>query len=92
MTVLTLARYILEFALMDYATVSCSESKLGAAALFIAMRMNHYEEAWSDTLRYYTGNCPSSNAPVCSSDNSNHRCKLCPQATKSISWRRPFCC
>lgn len=56
MHILTLARYILEFALMDYATVTRSESKLAAAALFMALRMSRSGE-WSATLRYYTGKC-----------------------------------
>lgn len=56
MSILTLARYILEFSLMDYATVTRSESKLAAAALFMALRMSKHGE-WDDTLRYYSGEC-----------------------------------
>lgn len=59
MSILTLARYILEFSLMDYSTVTRSESKLAAAALFMALRMSKHGE-WDDTLRYYTGELHSS--------------------------------
>ena len=54
MPVLTLARYILEYSLMDYSIVSLSDSKLACAALFIAMRMNNMP-GWNKTLEYYSG-------------------------------------
>ncbi|KAL1400873.1 hypothetical protein pipiens_007069 [Culex pipiens pipiens] len=54
MPVLTLARYILEFSLMDYAIVQLSDSKLACAALFIAMRMNNMP-GWNKTLEFYSG-------------------------------------
>lgn len=55
MPTLTLARYILELSLMDYATVSLSDSKLASAALFMALRMNGVEKAWTPTLVHYSG-------------------------------------
>lgn len=54
MQVLTLARYILEFTLMDYAIVGLRDSKLACAALFIAMRMNNMP-GWNETLEFYSG-------------------------------------
>lgn len=54
MAILTLARYILEFSLLDYDMIFESDSKLAAAALFIALRMNDLP-GWSTTLEYYSG-------------------------------------
>lgn len=54
MPVLTLARYILEYCLMDYAIVQLRDSHLACAALFIAMRMNNMP-GWNKTLEYYSG-------------------------------------
>lgn len=54
MSTLTLARYILELSLMDYATIQFRDSKSAAAALFIALRMND-EPGWNDTLEFYSG-------------------------------------
>jgi len=51
---LTLARFMLETSLMDYAYVRCSESRLAAAALLLAMRMNS-EGCWDGTMVHYTG-------------------------------------
>lgn len=54
MPVLTLARYILEFSLMDYAIIQLRDSKLACAALFIAMRMSNMP-GWNKTLEFYSG-------------------------------------
>lgn len=54
MPVLTLARYILEFSLMDYATLQFSDSKMAAATLFMAFKMKNME-GWNETLVYYSG-------------------------------------
>lgn len=54
MVVLTLARYILEYSLMDYTTIQLSDSRMAAAALFIALRMNNFD-GWTDDLEYYSG-------------------------------------
>ncbi|XP_014237797.1 G2/mitotic-specific cyclin-B3 [Trichogramma pretiosum] len=54
MPTLTLARYILEYSLMDYATISFSDSKMAAAALFLALQMKDLG-TWTTTLEYYTG-------------------------------------
>lgn len=55
MPVLTLARYILELSLMDYRlNVEMSDSKLAAAALVLALKMNNIQ-GWAPTLKYYCG-------------------------------------
>ncbi|EDW16505.1 G2/mitotic-specific cyclin-B3 [Drosophila mojavensis] len=60
MPTLTLARYILELSLMDYATISFSDSQMASAALFMALRMhggtaNLNNKTWTSTLIFYTG-------------------------------------
>ncbi|KAL9884383.1 G2/mitotic-specific cyclin-B3-like isoform 1-T2 [Glossina fuscipes fuscipes] len=54
-TTLTLARYILEISLTYYDTVTFSDSKMAAAALFIALRMFGVDQGWNITLKYYSG-------------------------------------
>lgn len=54
MPVLTLARYVLEFSLIEYETISIRDSLLAAAALFLALRMKKISE-WTPTLQFYTG-------------------------------------
>ncbi|XP_012286391.1 G2/mitotic-specific cyclin-B3 [Orussus abietinus] len=54
MPTLTLARYILEYSLMDYATIMYSDSKMAAAALLLALQMKDLG-GWTPTLEYYTG-------------------------------------
>lgn len=54
MPLLTLARFILELSLMEYKTVSLSDSKQAAAALYLAFRMAKHSD-WTESLEYYTG-------------------------------------
>lgn len=54
MPILTLARYILEFSLMDYNIITMSDSKQAAATLFMALRMKNVS-GWTSTLEFYTG-------------------------------------
>ncbi|XP_024946656.1 G2/mitotic-specific cyclin-B3 [Cephus cinctus] len=54
MPTLTLARYILEYSLMDYSTIMFSDSKMAAAALLLALQMKDLG-GWTSTLEYYTG-------------------------------------
>lgn len=54
MVTLTLARYILEYSLMDYSTVQLSDTKMACAALFMSLRMNNCE-GWNEVLEYYSG-------------------------------------
>ena len=53
MPTLTLARYILEFSLMDYSMTSWSDSKMAASCLYLAMQMKSIGE-WTPTLEFYT--------------------------------------
>ena len=52
---LTLARFILEFSLMSYDMITQRDSKVAAASLFMALRMNN-KTGWNKTLEYYSGN------------------------------------
>ncbi|XP_033249631.1 G2/mitotic-specific cyclin-B3-like [Drosophila miranda] len=59
-TTLTLARYILELSLMDYAAIGFRDSQMASAALYMALRMragaSHLEQqTWTSTLVHYTG-------------------------------------
>jgi cyclin B len=56
MPLLTLARYILEYALMEYSTIHFSDSKIASAALYLALKMKKDENGpWSSTLEYFSG-------------------------------------
>lgn len=54
MPLLTLARYILEYSLMDYSTITFSDSKMAAASLLLAILMKDNGK-WTPTLEYYSG-------------------------------------
>ncbi|XP_057669467.1 G2/mitotic-specific cyclin-B3 isoform X1 [Diorhabda carinulata] len=54
MPVLTLARFVLEYSLMNYDTVTIRDSKLASAALYIAIKMKDVS-GWTETLEFYTG-------------------------------------
>jgi len=59
MAVLTYARYILETALLEYKfNVEVSESKLAAAALVLAFKVNQIDNHWVNTLAFYSGYTP----------------------------------
>lgn len=51
---LTLARFILEFSLMNYETIALSDSKLAAACLYMALKMTN-QVAFNDTIEFYSG-------------------------------------
>jgi len=51
---LTLARFILELSLLEYSMVTVSDSKLAAAALLLALKMQNLG-GWTPTLEYYSG-------------------------------------
>merc|ERR1711990_812388 len=60
MDVLTYARYILETALLEYRfNVAVSESKLAAAALVLAFKVNKIDNRWVNTLAFHSGYTPS---------------------------------
>ncbi|GFS95621.1 hypothetical protein NPIL_126341 [Nephila pilipes] len=52
MEMLTLARFILETALMDYGLIEVLDSKMAAASLLLALKMKGMK--WTPTLEYYT--------------------------------------
>ena len=55
MSVLTYARYVLETSLLEYKfNVEISESKLAAAALVLAFKINNVQ-GWKNTLAFYSG-------------------------------------
>lgn len=55
MPLLTLARFLLEYSLMDYSMISFSDSKLAAAALYLAIRMKNPEKGtWTPALQFYS--------------------------------------
>ncbi|XP_047544926.1 G2/mitotic-specific cyclin-B3 isoform X1 [Vanessa atalanta] len=54
MPTLTLARFVLEQCLLEYGLLNHSDSKMAAAALYIALRMKSLG-SWTPTLQYYTG-------------------------------------
>lgn len=57
---LTLARFILEFSLMNYDMITMRDSKVAAASMFMALRMNN-KTGWNKTLEYYSGNKKKTN-------------------------------
>ena len=60
MSVLTYARYVLETSLLEYKfNVEMSESKLAAAALVLALKVNHVKDKWVNTLAFYSGYTPA---------------------------------
>eukprot|EP00096_Caligus_rogercresseyi_P008194 TRINITY_DN2665_c0_g1_i1.p1 TRINITY_DN2665_c0_g1~~TRINITY_DN2665_c0_g1_i1.p1 ORF type:complete len:486 (-),score=133.87 TRINITY_DN2665_c0_g1_i1:639-2096(-) len=60
MSILTLARFILEMSLMEYEfnIVGMSESKLAASSLVLAFKI-HGIRGWEETLAYYSGYSPA---------------------------------
>ena len=59
MSVLTYARYVLETSLLEYKfNVEMSESKLAAAALVLALKVNQVKDKWVNTLAFYSGYTP----------------------------------
>lgn len=54
MPTLTLARFVLEQGLLEYGLLGYSDSKMAAAALYLALRMKSLG-GWTSTLQYYTG-------------------------------------
>ncbi|CAK1544300.1 unnamed protein product [Leptosia nina] len=54
MPTLTLARFVLEQCLLEYNLAPLSDSKMAAAALYLALRMKNISH-WTNTLEHYTG-------------------------------------
>ncbi|XP_028169017.1 G2/mitotic-specific cyclin-B3 isoform X2 [Ostrinia furnacalis] len=69
MPTLTLARFVLEQCLLDYSLVSHSDSKMAAAALYLALRMKALG-SWTPTLAYYTGYTLQDILPIAMAQNA----------------------
>lgn len=54
MVLLTLARYILEYSLLDYKYVTLKDSLMAAASLYLAFKMCH-KSVGTKEFRKYTG-------------------------------------
>lgn len=69
MPTLTLARYVLELCLLEYTLASHSDSKMAAAALYIALRMKSISR-WTPVLHYYTGYTLADILPIVKEQNT----------------------
>ncbi|XP_023946455.1 G2/mitotic-specific cyclin-B3 isoform X2 [Bicyclus anynana] len=69
MPTLTLARFVLEQCLLEYGLLGLPDSKMAAAALYIALRMKSLG-GWTPTLRYYTGYTLKEILPVVLAQNA----------------------
>lgn len=63
MQTLTLARFALELSLLCHELLGVSESQLGAAALWLAFKMNGSGD-WTDTLVYYSSHTEKDILPL----------------------------
>ncbi|CAH0726222.1 unnamed protein product, partial [Brenthis ino] len=69
MPTLTLARFVLEQCLLEYGLLSHSDSKMAAAALYVALRMKSLG-SWTPTLQYYTGYSLKQILPIALAQNA----------------------
>ncbi|XP_021197012.3 G2/mitotic-specific cyclin-B3 isoform X1 [Helicoverpa armigera] len=69
MPTLTLARFVLEQCLLEYNLLEHSDSKMAAAALYLALRMKSIGN-WSPTLQYYTGYTVKDILPIAIAQNA----------------------
>ncbi|XP_039764484.1 G2/mitotic-specific cyclin-B3 isoform X2 [Pararge aegeria] len=69
MPTLTLARFVLEQCLLEYGLLGLPDSKMAAAALYIALRMKSLG-GWTPTLKYYTGYTIKEILPVVLAQNA----------------------
>ncbi|XP_034825407.1 G2/mitotic-specific cyclin-B3 isoform X2 [Maniola hyperantus] len=69
MPTLTLARFVLEQCLLEYTLLGLPDSKMAAAALYIALRMKSLG-GWTPTLRYYTSYTLKEIMPVVLAQNA----------------------
>ncbi|KPJ04754.1 PREDICTED: G2/mitotic-specific cyclin-B3 [Papilio xuthus] len=69
MPTLTLARFVLEQCLLEYTLVAHSDSKMAAAALYIALRIKSLG-SWTPALQYYTGYSLEDIMPVVLAQNA----------------------
>ncbi|XP_075992768.1 cyclin B3 isoform X2 [Anticarsia gemmatalis] len=69
MPTLTLARFVLEQCLLEYSLLEHSDSKMAAAALYLALRMKNIG-TWTHTLQYYTGYTLKDILPIALAQNA----------------------
>ncbi|KAJ8729134.1 hypothetical protein PYW08_000715 [Mythimna loreyi] len=69
MPTLTLARFVLEQCLLEYGLLQYSDSKMAAAALYLALRMKSIGH-WTPTLQYYTGYAVKDILPIAIAQNA----------------------
>lgn len=69
MPTLTLARFVLEQCLLEYSLLQHSDSKMAAAALYLALRMKSLG-SWTPTLQYYTGYTLKEILPIAIAQNA----------------------
>ncbi|XP_026726704.1 G2/mitotic-specific cyclin-B3 isoform X2 [Trichoplusia ni] len=69
MPTLTLARFVLEQCLLEYSLLEHSDSKMAAAALYLALRMKSIGN-WTPTLQYYTGYTVKDILPIALAQNA----------------------
>ncbi|KAJ8726663.1 hypothetical protein PYW07_001361 [Mythimna separata] len=69
MPTLTLARFVLEQCLLEYTLLGYSDSKMAAAALYLALRMKSIGH-WTPTLQYYTGYAVKDILPIAIAQNA----------------------
>lgn len=69
MPTLTLARFVLEQCLLEYGLITHSDSKMAAAALYLALRMKNLGH-WTETLIYYTGYTLKDILPIALAQNA----------------------
>ncbi|XP_072937167.1 G2/mitotic-specific cyclin-B3 isoform X2 [Epargyreus clarus] len=69
MPTLTLARFVLEQCLLEYGLLAHSDSKMAAAALYLALRMKALG-GWTPTLQYYTGYSLKEILPIALAQNA----------------------
>lgn len=69
MPTLTLARFVLEQCLLEYNLLEYSDSKMAAAALYLALKMKSIGN-WTPTLQYYTGYTVKDILPIAMAQNA----------------------
>ncbi|CAH0700304.1 unnamed protein product [Spodoptera exigua] len=69
MPTLTLARFVLEQCLLEYNLLEYSDSKMAAAALYLALKMKSIGN-WTPTLQYYTGYTVKDILPIAIAQNA----------------------
>lgn len=89
MPTLTLARFVLEQGLHEYGLLAHSDSKMAAAALYLALRMKALGD-WGPALQYYTGTT-SVTVTICGAKASRYCRQTAVETRPSINRRSDPC-